>query len=114
VTGDQWLILWSPEVKEWYSALDIKNKARADRILGLLAEQGPLLGMPHSRLLGDGLRELRFICEDVARRITYILEPERRVITLTTFRKQRQNEAREITRARNVLKKHRTRQGGGS
>ena len=59
-----------------------------------------MLGMPLSKQLGGGLRELRFTCEGVARRITYVLEPERKAITLTTFRKQRQNERGEILRAR--------------
>jgi phage-related protein len=59
-----------------------------------------LLRMPQSRALGNGLFELRFTCEDVARRITYTFEPDRKVFTLTTFRKQRQNEQREIDRAR--------------
>jgi len=65
-----------------------------------LEDAGNMLGMPLSKQLGGGLRELRFTCEGVARRITYVLEPERKAITLTTFRKQRQNERGEILRAR--------------
>jgi hypothetical protein len=49
-------------------------------------------------------------CEQVNQRITYTVEPKRRIITLTTFRKQRNNERKEIQRARNVLRRHR----GGS
>ena len=59
-----------------------------------------MFGIPLSKQVGGGLRELRFTCEGVARRITYVLEPERRAITLTTLRKQRQNERGEILRAR--------------
>ena len=69
-------------------------------MLARLEDAGYMLGMPLSKQLGGGLRELRFTCEGVARRITYVLEPERKAITLTTFRKQRQNERREILRAR--------------
>ncbi|MGB4778779.1 MAG: type II toxin-antitoxin system RelE/ParE family toxin [Microbacterium sp.] len=65
-----------------------------------------MLGMPHSRPLGDGLRELRFTCEGVARRITYVLDPERQAVTLTTFRKQRNNERGEILRARRAQARH--------
>lgn len=61
--------------------------------------------MPHSRPLGDGLKELRFTCEGKQRRITYYLEPERLAITLTTFRKQRQNERTEIDRTRKAMKR---------
>lgn len=59
-----------------------------------------MLGIPLSKQVGGGLCELRFTCEGVARRITYVLKPERRAITLTTLRKQRQNERGEILRAR--------------
>lgn len=59
--------------------------------------------MPHSRQLGEGLRELRFTCQDRAQRITYYIDGERRVITLTAFVKQRQNERREVQRARQAM-----------
>ena len=36
----------------------------------------------------------------MAQRITYIFDPDQRVITLTTFRKTRSNEQGEIARAR--------------
>ncbi len=62
--------------------------------------------MPHSRKLSDKLWELRFRCDRVNQRITYTIEPEKRIITLTTFRKQRNNERREVQRARNVLRRH--------
>jgi hypothetical protein len=90
-----WQIEFSDEVADWYERLTVQGMAQADRVIGMLAEQGNLLRMPQSRALGDGL-ELRFTCENVARRVTYAFEPERKVFTLTTFRKQRQNEQREI------------------
>ena len=65
-----------------------------------------MLRMPHSRPLGDGLHELRFSCENVNRRITYMFDPDRRVVTLTTFRKQRQNERTEVLRARRAQAAH--------
>ena len=40
----------------------------------------------------------------MARRITCYFDPRRRMITLTTFRKQRQREQREVTRARRAMK----------
>ncbi|MGO9083001.1 MAG: type II toxin-antitoxin system RelE/ParE family toxin [Streptosporangiaceae bacterium] len=68
-----------------------------------LADLGPALRMPHARPLGDGLFELRFTCEGTARRVTYYTGTQRNVITLTTFRKQRQNERREVSRARQAM-----------
>ena len=56
--------------------------------------------MPISRSLGDGLFELRFTLGPTARRITYRFAKDGRMILLTTFRKQRNNERHEIERAR--------------
>jgi hypothetical protein len=57
--------------------------------------------------IGALLHAVRFNREQVARRMTYTFDVDRRVITLTTFRKQRDNESREVRRARAVLKRHR-------
>lgn len=104
-----WQIEFSDEVAEWYEGLTVRGLAQVDRVVGMLAQRGNLLRMPQSRALGDGLFELRFTCEEVARRITYTFEPERKVFTLTTFRKQRQNEQREVDRARKALRGRRDR-----
>ena len=58
--------------------------------------------MPLSRALGAGLYELRFTLGRTARRITYRFTKDGRIVLLTTFRKQRQNERTEIARAREV------------
>lgn len=99
-----WTVEFSDEVRQWYASLSPAGLATADRILTRLQDVGHELRMPHSRQLGEGLYELRFTCESVARRITYVFEPERRVITLTTFRKQRDNERAEILRARRAAR----------
>lgn len=96
----RWTVEFSDEVLTWYQGLTPEGKAATRRVLARLEDAGYMLGMPLSKQLGGGLRELRFTCERVARRITYVLEPERKAITLTTFRKQRQNERGEILRAR--------------
>lgn len=98
-----WTVEVSEEVEAWYASLRDPDKAAASVALERLRDRGPDLRMPHSRPLGGGLCELRFTCEGTARRITYYLQPERMVITLTTFRKQRQNERREVTRARRAM-----------
>ncbi|MCP4961715.1 MAG: type II toxin-antitoxin system RelE/ParE family toxin [Actinomycetia bacterium] len=68
-----------------------------------LAERGNQLRMPASRSLGDGLFELRFDLGRTARRITYWFAPEQRVVLLSVFRKQRQNERSEVRRAREAM-----------
>jgi len=97
-----WTVRFSNEVRDWYLTLSPAGKKATQRIIARLEAHGHHLGMPHSKPLGDGLYELRFTCEHVARRITYMFEPQNQVITLTTFRKQRQNERREILRARRI------------
>ena len=67
-----------------------------DRLIGL----GSSARMPLSRGLGDGLVELRSSLGPTARRITYRLTKDGRVILLITFRKQGNNERTEIARAR--------------
>jgi len=101
-----WIVEFSDEVREWYVRLCPEGKAATQRIVVRLEEQGHMLGMPHSRALGGKLRELRFTCEGVARRITYTLDPDRRAVTLTTFRKQRDNERGEVLRARRAQAAH--------
>jgi hypothetical protein len=102
----RWVVEFSEEVRAWYSGLKPTGKAATDRILERLASQGYLLRMPHTRQLGNGPHELRFTCENTARRITYVFDPDRRAVTLTTFREQRQNELGEVLRARRAQNAH--------
>lgn len=100
----RWTVEISAEVGAWYATLKSRDKAAADRAFDRLAEHGPALRMPHSRPLGGGLFELRFTCEGTARRATYYIDMQRKVTMLTTFRKQRQHERREVTRARQAMR----------
>ena len=81
----------SLEAAEWDRTVVV-----IDRLAGL----GSSARMPLSRSLGEGLFELRFTLGPTARRITYRFTTDGRIILLTTFRKQRNNERGEITRAR--------------
>jgi hypothetical protein len=109
VAAGGWTVEISGEVERWYASLKDSDRAFADVALERLRDRGPDLRMPHSRPLGDGLHELRFTCERVARRITYYIDRERKIITLTTIRKQRQNEKTEVARARRGMEAHRAR-----
>lgn len=71
-------------------------------VIDRLASLGSAARMPLSRSLGDGLYELRYTLGSTARRITYRFTKDRRIVLLTTFRKQRNNERTEIARARKV------------
>lgn len=97
-----WTVVLSDEILEWYLGLAGADQRVVDRMVELLAEHGNLLRMPHSHSLGHGLFELRFAImrATVEQHITYTFDVGRMVITLTTFRKTKENEAREVARAR--------------
>lgn len=90
------------EVVEWMETLDEAEWDRTVVVIDRLATLGSSARMPLSKSLGDGLFELRFTLGSTARRITYRFTKDGRIILLTTFRKQRNNERNEITRARKV------------
>ncbi len=73
-------------------------------VVDRLAELGSTARMPMSKSLGDGLFEPRFTLGSTARRITYRFTKDGRIILLSTFRKQRNNERNEIDRARKIAR----------
>ena len=90
------------EIVEWMDSLEDDEWDRTVVVIDRLAELGSSARMPLSRSLGDGLFELRFTLGPTARRITYRFTKDGRVVLLTTFRKQRNNERTELVRARKV------------
>ena len=81
-------------------SLDDSEWDRTVVVIDRLAALGSTARMPLSRSLGAGLFELRFTLGPTARRITYRFTQDGRIVLLTTFRKQRNNERNEIARAR--------------
>ena len=97
-------LVFHDEVKSWLDDLDERAVGRVKRKTDLLKAEGERLQMPHSRPLGDGLFELRCALPNrTERRITYGFLADGQIVLLTTFRKQRHNEQREIKRARRAL-----------
>lgn len=94
-----------PEVEQWMNDLSSHDFACVLPHVERLADRGNLLRMPASRALGDGLFELRFDVVRVAWRIPYFYTSGRRIVLLTVFRKQRQNERSEVQRARSAMKR---------
>jgi len=88
------------EIVEWMDSLDDDDWDRTVVVIDRLVALGSTARMPLSRSLGDGLFELRFALGPTARRITYRFTKDGRIVLLTTFRKQRNNERTEIARAR--------------
>lgn len=90
------------EIVDWMDSLDDDEWDRTVVVIDRLAELGSSARMPLSRSLGDGLFALRFALGPTARRISYRFTKDGRVVLLTTFRKQRNNDRTEIARARKV------------
>lgn len=90
------------EIDAWLSRLGQRDWDRVAVIIDRLADSGATARMPLSRSLGDGLFELRFTLRQTARRITYRFTKDGRIVLLTTFRKQRGNERREVARAKRI------------
>ena len=70
-----------------------------------LAERGNALRMPASRSLGDRLFELRFDIVVSRGGSRTSSRTDRRIVLLTVFRKQRQNERHEVQRARVAMER---------
>lgn len=90
------------EIVEWMDSLDDDEWDRTVVVIDRLVALGSTVRMPLSRSLGEGLFELRFTLGPTARRITYRFTRDGRIVLLTTFRKQRNNERTEIVRARSA------------
>ncbi|MFE3602995.1 type II toxin-antitoxin system RelE/ParE family toxin [Streptomyces sp. NPDC059142] len=99
-----WLIEIEPEVREWLELLTDAHYDKVERAADMLAARPTTLGEPYARHLGGKLRELRFIMDGNAVRLTYWLAPDRRIVLLTVFRKTRQREAAEVERAQQMQK----------
>jgi len=100
IFGVMWSVELEPEVEQWMSGLTVHEFPSVLPHVERLGERGNTLRMPASRALGDGLFELRFDLLRVAWRITYFFATGRRIVLLTVFHKQRQNERAEVQRAR--------------
>jgi phage-related protein len=98
-----WSLELEPEVRDWVEALPGRSFGSVAFHLDRLGERGSGLRLPHSRSLGDGLFELRFDNERIAWRITYFFAGDRRIVALTVFRKQRDQERTELVRARAAM-----------
>lgn len=98
-----WSVELEPEVEAWLASLGARQFAIASARIDHLAEIGTRIQMPRSCPLGAGPFELRFDVDRAATRISFFFPGERRIVLLTVFRKQRQNERTEAERARRAM-----------
>lgn len=102
-----WDVEVESEVAAWLNRLEPSAFDDAHEAIERLSNAGHRARMPLSCTLGGGLFELRFMTQGAAPRITYWYADwrPRLIVLLTTFRKQRQVERREILRARVALER---------
>lgn len=98
-----WGIELEPEVDKWVEDLTASEFGSVMAHFERLENRGSELRMPVSRSLGDGLFELRLDLSRLSWRIAYYFAKGRRIVLLTVFHKQRQNERREVERARRAM-----------
>ena len=75
-------------VNEYLDTLQLPDRARVVRAIGLLEDYGPLLKMPHARHLAGKIWELRIDGRPNSHRVLYAGVPGRKFILLHTFAKK--------------------------
>ncbi len=100
-------------VSDWLHGLGDKDRARVARTIGLLAEHGAQLGMPHSRHLRGKLYELRVSVGRRDYRVLYFATVGRRFVLLHGFSKKTdKTPAREMETAERRMADFLARQEG--
>lgn len=99
------LVFWenirgSRPVEEWLLSLPAKDRKRLDRLLTLLQKRGPLLPMPYSKNLGDGLFELRDTAKGPGFRVYYGLVENQLVLLFAAGNKSSQKRDIETSKKR--------------
>lgn len=87
-------------VREYLDSLDVKMRSKTLRTLMLLQERGHCLREPESKLLRDGIFELRTVMGDNAGRVLYFFCVGDHAVLTHGFRKKtRKTPNREVERA---------------
>lgn len=87
-------------VTKWLDRLDAISFKKLSRLILMLKREGPNLGMPHCRHLGDGLMELRALGVGSGYRIYYCIVEDKVVVLLAGGDKDSQKRDIEIARNR--------------
>lgn len=82
-------------VKEFLDSLDIKMRAKMLRIIVMLQKNGYELREPYSKVLSDGIMELRAKVGTDISRVLYFFVVGRKVVLTNGFTKKAQKTPRE-------------------
>ena len=95
-------------VKKFLDSLPVKHKTKAQFVIDLLAEYGPMLKEPFTKSIsGTGLKELRIQASPNIYRILYFAYINRSFVLLHSFTKKTQQTPRkEIETAENRMENY--------
>lgn len=75
-------------IKEFLNSLDCKMEAKVMQVIDLLAQYGPLVREPYSKMLEDGIFELRAKVGSDITRVLYFFVVGRKIILTNGFVKK--------------------------
>lgn len=78
--------------------LPMATRQRAFALLDRMKIDGPNLGMPHTRSMGEGLFEVRAMGQEGVGRVMYCTRIGRRIVVLQCFVKKKPENARKRSR----------------
>ncbi len=84
------LTYYNESVYTAVSSLPTKLKARYLRMVDMMLNYGPDLGMPHTRSLGEGLLELRIKAKEGIARVFYCTVMNHKMVVLHSIVKKTQ------------------------
>lgn len=96
---------YNKDVEKKILSLPDSLLARYLRLTDLMIEFGANLGLPHTRVLGEGLIELRIKSKEGIARVFYCTMVRKRVVMLHLFiKKSNKIPKKEIQKAKNRMK----------
>lgn len=93
-------------VKDFIDSLTIKMKAKIMREIKLLEIIGKDLREPHSKLLEDGIFELRMTTEGNITRILYFFVKGKRIVLTNGYTKKTQKTPRQVIQTAMMYRKN--------
>ncbi len=88
-------------VKDFILSLDCKMQAKILKILDLLEDNGPAIGMPYSESLGEGIFEIRAKHGTNITRVLYFFVIGKKIVLTNAFiKKTQKTPKKEITTAK--------------
>jgi len=102
----EWTVtFYSENVRDEIFKLPPKVQAKLIREMEMVKDYGPTLGLPHVRMMGDGLYEIRAKAPDGSARSFFCTQKGQELIILHTFmKKSKKTPKKELRLAQRRLK----------